>query len=243
MAMILSQQFGSLTLKNPSKRHRYPRDIILLAVRWYCRYSLSYRNVRDLIAERGIKVDAATIYRWVQKFGPDIAQRSFKHRSWRGLDWHVDETYLRVNGRWRYLWRAVDQHGQLIDFRLTARRDTAAARAFFRQARDTVRLYQPLSITTDKAPTYYRIIKELNRQRLPGEEIFHCDRKYLNNRIESDHAALKRFLNPKGSFRSLKSAKSTLRAIEAFRTIKRGHINTELNGVRGEIQFVAMLFT
>jgi transposase, IS6 family len=106
---------------DPFKGHRFPREVILLAVRWYCRFLLSYRDVRDLLAERGIDVGAATLFRWVQKFGPEIARRSYKHRSWRGLGWHVDETYVRVNGRWCYLCRAVDQRGQLIDFRLTAR--------------------------------------------------------------------------------------------------------------------------
>ena len=79
--------------RDPFKHHRFPSDVILLAVRWYCRFPLSYRDVRDLLAERGIVIDAATIYRWVQKFGPEIAKRAFKYRSWRGLDWHVDETY------------------------------------------------------------------------------------------------------------------------------------------------------
>ena len=122
--------------RDPFRGHRFPKDVILLAVRWYCRYPLSYRDVRDLLAERGISVDAATVYRWIQKFGPEIRKRAYaRHRSWRGLTWHVDETYLRVNGRWCYLWRAVDQHGRLIDFRLTARRTAGAAKAFLRQAR------------------------------------------------------------------------------------------------------------
>jgi len=149
--------------RDPSRGHRFPKDVILLAVRWYCRYPLSYRDVRDMLAERGIMVDAASIYRWVRKFAPEIRKRALsRHRSWRGLTWHVDETYIRVNGRWCYLWRAVDQYGQLIDFRLTARRDAKAARAFLRQARETVRLYQPLTIITDKAPTYVKVISQIN---------------------------------------------------------------------------------
>ncbi|MEQ9248560.1 MAG: IS6 family transposase [Nitratireductor sp.] len=126
--------------KNPFNRHRFPREIILLAVRWYCRYPLSCRDVRDMLSERGVTVDASTIHRWVRKFGPEIRERAYSgHRSWRGLQWHVDETYIRVGGRWCYLWRAVDQFGQLIDFRLTARRNAKAARAYLRQARETVR--------------------------------------------------------------------------------------------------------
>lgn len=97
--------------RDPFKHHRFPAEVILLSVRWYCRYPLSYRDVRDMLAEHGIEVDAATVYRWVQKFGPEIAKRTFGRRSWRGLDWHVDETYVRVSGKWCYLWRAVDHHG------------------------------------------------------------------------------------------------------------------------------------
>ena len=149
--------------RNPFKRHRFPREVILLAVRWYCRYPLSCRDVQDMLAERGITVDASTVHRWVRKFGPEIRKRAqARHRSWRGLQWHVDETYVRVGGRWRYLWRAVDQFGQLIDFRLTARRDAKAARAFLRQARETVRCYQPLTIITDKAHSYAKVIDEIN---------------------------------------------------------------------------------
>ena len=112
--------------RNPFKRHRFTPEVIFLAVRWYCRYPLSYRDVRDLLAERGIQVDPGKINRWVVKFGPEIAKRSFKHCSWRGLTWHVDETHIRVGGQWRFLWRAVDHRGQLVDFRLTARRNAKA---------------------------------------------------------------------------------------------------------------------
>lgn len=146
-------------------------------------------------------VDAASIYRWVRKFGPEIRKRTLsRHRSWRGLTWYVDETYIRVTGRWCYLWRAVDQFEQLIDFRLTARRDAKAARAFLRQARETVRLYQPLTIITDKAPTYVKVIAEINDRIGPEDAVRHVTRKHLNNRIESDHAAPKRLLRPMRGF-------------------------------------------
>jgi len=224
------------------KGHRFPRDVILLAVRWYCRFPLSYRDVRDLLEEHGVVVDAATIYRWVRKFGPEIARRAFKHRSWRGLSWHVDETYLRVNGRWCYLWRAVDQYGQLVDFRLTARRNLAAARAFVRQARDNARFYQPLSITTDKAHNYVRVIGEVNRGCGPKDCVEHITRRRHNNIIESDHAALKRLTNPMRGFRSLDSAKATLKGIEAIRTIKKRQYHDIDRGVAGEVKFIASLF-
>lgn len=227
---------------DPFKGHRFPREVILLAVRWYCRFPLSYRDVRDLLAERGINVDAATLFRSVQKFGPEIAKRACHHRSWRGLSWHVGETYVRVNGRWCYLWRAVDQHGQLIDFRLTARRNINAARAFLRRAREAARLYQPLSITTDKAHSYARVIAELNRGRGPDDRIEHITRRQHNNIIESDHAALKRLTNPMRGFRSLSTAKETLKGIETIRTIKKGQYENLEPGVAGEMKFLFGLF-
>ena len=184
--------------RSPFKHHRFPQEVILLAVRWYCRHPLSYRDVRDLMAERGITVDAATIYRWVQKFGPEIRKRAYgRHRSWRGLQWHVDETYVRVNGRWCYLWRAVDQRGQLIYFRLAARRNANAARAFMRQACETVRCYYPLAIITDKAHSYAKVVAEMNQGCGLQDAIRHIDRNHLNNRIEGDHGVLKQLLGPK----------------------------------------------
>ena len=227
---------------SPFKRHRFPPELILLAGRWYCRYPLSYRDVRDLLSERGIQVDPATINRWVVKFGPEIARRSYPKRCFRGLDWYVDETYVRVSGKWRYLWRAVDQNGQVIDFRLTAKRNASAARAFIRQAHETVRIYAPMSITTDKAPTYKRVIAELNRHVCPGEEVTHITRKGRNNRIESDHAALKRIIDPGKGFQSLRTAKATLKGIEAIRMIKRGHIIDPPTNPIGEVRLLNELF-
>jgi len=197
---------------------------------------------RDLLAERGVHIDASTVYRWVQKFGPEIAKRSFKHRTWRGLDWHLDETYVRVGGKWRYLWRAVDQFGRLIDFRLTARRDANAARAFLRQALETARIYRPATITTDKAWTYRKILAEKNAGVASADRIRHIDQKYRNNRIESDHASLKKVLGPMRGFRRLSSAKATLKGIEAVRTIVRDGVYGRSPGVRGEVQFINNLF-
>lgn len=202
-------------------------------------------------------VDRATVFRWVQEFGPEIARRAYSHRGWRGLNWHVDETYVRVGGQWRYLWRAVDQTGQFIDFRLTAKRDAKAAKAFLKQAIDGVRLYRPVSICTDKAPGYRKVIRDLNHRYDPHfDSILHIDRKWRSssvrkrcsgpfsatNRIESDHAALKRLPGKRQSFRSLRSAKATILAVETIRTIKNGHVSKKGPGVRGEIDFVRNLF-
>ena len=130
----------------PFKRHRFPAAVILCAVRMYLRYPLSYQDVVDLLAERSLDVHLSTVYRWVQKFGPELSKRTEKHLNRDSLDWHVDETYIRVGGKWRYLWRAIDANGQLVDFRLTARRDAKAAKAFLKKAIEQVRLHRPVSI-------------------------------------------------------------------------------------------------
>jgi IS6 family transposase len=183
------------------------------------------------------------VYRWVIKFGPEITKRTEKHLHRASVDWHVDETYIRVGGKWRYLWRAVDADGQMIDFRLTARRDAKAAKAFLNKAIERVRLHRPVTIVTDKAPAYRRVIREINRRYDPHfDSIRHIDRKWRNNLIESDHAALKRLLGYRQSFRSLRSAKATLSGIETIRTIKRGHIHHKQTGILAEIQFIARLF-
>ena len=151
----------------------------------------------------------------------------------------------------------MDQEGQFIGFRLTSKRDAKAAKAFLKQAIEGVRLYRPQSICTpsrdiadamhcramDKAPGYWKVIQDLNHRYDPHfDSILHIDRKWRNNRIESDHAALKRLLGTRQSFRSLGSAKATLGAIEAIRTIKNGHVSNKAPGVRGEIAFVQNLF-
>lgn len=145
-----------------------------------------------MLAERGVSVDRSSVYRWVKKFGPELTKRTEKHLRRTSVDWHVDEPYIRVGGRWRYLWRAIDANGQMVDFRLTARRDAKAARTFLRKAIERVRLHRPVSICTDKAQSYRRVIREINhRYDSHSDSIRHIDQKWRNNLIESDHAALK----------------------------------------------------
>ncbi len=215
-------------------------------------------------------VDRSTVYRWVQRFGPELTKRTGKHLRRARVDWHVPSRALRCNTlpgegrdghprRWevalswcptgdctaicRKGWRAIDANGQMIDFRLTARRDAKAAKAFLNKAIERVRLHRPVTIHTDKAPTYKRIIQEENRRYdTHFDGIRHVDKKWRNNPIESDHAARKRLLGYRQSFRSLRTAKATLSGIEIIRTIKRGHIHHKQPGVTGEIAFIKGLF-
>ncbi len=157
---------------------RFPPDVIAVAVRWYLRYGLSYRDVEELLAERGIAVDHVTIYRWVQRFTPMFIDAARPSRHAVGDRWFVDETYLKIAGRWRYLYRAVDQFGQVIDVYLSVRRDANAARAFFDSAMMVTQTV-PLEVVTDRAPAYIRVIEDC----LPAA--WHHVEQYANNPIEA----------------------------------------------------------
>jgi transposase-like protein len=139
---------------------RFPPEVIVVAVRWYLRFNLSYRDVEELLVERGIEVDHVTVYRWVQRFTPLLADAARFARHSPADRWHVDETYVKVNGLWRYVYRAIDQHGQVIDVLVSARRDAAAARRFFRRAIATLKV-KPTEVVTDAAPVYPAVLDEL----------------------------------------------------------------------------------
>ncbi|MCK9904799.1 transposase [Parafrankia colletiae] len=194
---------------------RFPPEAIVLAVRWYLRFALSYRDVEELLAERGLEVDHVTVYRWVQRFTPLLADaaRPCRHRP--GDRWFVDKTYVKVAGRWTYLYRAVDQHGQVIDVLASTRRDQAAARRFFAKALSHGR--RPVEVTTDKAPVYPRLLDE------PLPEACHVDAARENNRIEADHGRLKARLRPMRGLKRLRSVQTINTGHTMIQKIRRGH--------------------
>jgi transposase-like protein len=176
---------------------RFPPDVIVLAVRWYLRFGLSYRDVEELLTERGVEVDHVTIYRWVLRFTPLLAQAARPSRHAVGSRWWVDETYVKVAGRWRYVYRAVDQAGQVVDVFVSPRRDARAARRFFQRAIGTTRI-TPVEVVTDHAPVYRGVLEKL----VPAA--WHRTDQYANNRIEADHGRLKARLWPmRGSSRTV----------------------------------------
>jgi transposase, IS6 family len=224
------------------KRRRFPVEIILLCVRWYCRYGISYRDLAEMMQERGVVVDPSTIFRWVQRYAPEIEKRARRHQGYRSGSWRVDETYVRVGGKWKYLFRAVDKHGQLIDFMLSDRRNTKAAYRFLRKALRTMSDYPPSSVTTDKLASYPKAIRRLQKEGLLSKDVEHRTSKYLNNIIEADHGALKRVIRPTRGFQRMKTAYATLKGFEVMRMIRRGHCILPQAGVTGEIRLVNQLF-
>jgi len=195
--------------------YRFPREVISVAVRWYLRYGLSYRDVEELLAVRGISVDHVTIYRWVQRFTPEFIEAARPCRHCPGNRWFADETYVKVAGQWTYLYRAVDQYGQVIDVLLSARRDLAAAQRFFARAMRAGTI--PAEGTTDRAPAYPRVLDEL----IPSA--LHTVEQYANNPIEADHGRLKARLRPMRGLKRHRSAR-VLAAGHAFvQNLRRGH--------------------
>jgi transposase-like protein len=185
--------------------------VIVLAVRWYLRFGLSYRDIEELLAERGIEVDHTTIYRWVQRFTPLLADAARPRRHAIGARWEVDETYVKVAGVWRYINRAVDQYGQVIDVFVSPRRDATAARRFFDHAIATTRT-RPTEVVTDRAATYPIVLDEV----LPGA--WHRTERYANNHIEADHGRLKARLRPMRGLKQDRSARSCSPGMRSCRT-------------------------
>lgn len=195
---------------------RFPAEVIVVAVRWYLRYGLSYRDVEELLAERGIEVDHVTVYRWVQRFTPLLTDAARFARRSPGDRWFVDETYVKVNGVWRYVYRAVDQYGQVIDVLLSARRDAAAACRFFARALRT-RKVAPSEVVTDAAPVYPGVLDEL----VPSA--WHHVEQYANNPIEADHGQLKRRLRPMRGLQTDQTAQIVIAGHAFLQNLRRGH--------------------
>src|SRR5215216_2273146 len=195
---------------------RFPADVIVLAVRWYLRFGLSYRDVEELLTERGVEVDHVTVYRWVQRFTPLLAEAARPCRHAVGSRWQVDETYVKVAGRWRDVYRAVDQSGQVIDLFVSARRDAKAARRFFDQAISATKV-TPVEVTTDQAPVYPAVLEEL----LPA--VWHRTDQYANNRVEADHGRLKAQLRPMRGLKQDRSIRVIIAGHAFIQNVRRGH--------------------
>jgi IS6 family transposase len=184
--------------------------LILCAVRWYLRYSLSLRDVEELLEERGLRVDHTTVWRWVQRYAPELDQRLRCHLKPTNKSWRVDETYIRVKGRWCYLYRAIDSTGATIDFLLSALRDAEAAKRLFRKALRHPSHPQPRVINTDLAPIYGSAIPDIKKEGTLCSRCRHRPVQYLNNILEQDHRAIKRRVQAKQGFREFQAAGRTL---------------------------------
>jgi len=201
-----------------AKGMRFPLEIILVCIRWYVAYPLSYRHLEEMMQERGVVVDYSTINRWAIRFLPLLEMVFRKHKRAVGSSWRMDETYVKVKGVWKYLYRAVDKDGNTVDYLLTAKRDKAAARRFFEKA---MRLHgQPEKIAMDKSGANKAAIDDINDGL--EKQIVVRQVKYLNNIVEQDHRAIKRLTRPMLNFQSFRSARNILAGIELMHMIRKG---------------------
>ena len=212
-------------------RH-FDREVILLCVRWYLRFKLSLRDLVEMMAERGLSLAHTTIMRWVQHYTPEFEKRWSRHALAVGRSWRVDETYVKIKGVWHYLYRAVDRAGRTVDFRLSTRRDVAAAKAFFRKAIKSQQR-QPQTITLDGYAASHRAVHELKADgSLPTETKLRSS-KYLNNLIEQDHRGVKQRIAAMLGFKQFRNAAITIAGIELMHRVRKGQFGLRRLGVQG----------
>ncbi|MFM0334869.1 MULTISPECIES: IS6 family transposase [Paraburkholderia] len=202
------------------KGRHVERELIILCVRWYCRYKLSYRDLAEMMVERGLHVAHTTIMRWVQRYVPEFEKRWARYARKSGRSWRVDETYVKVRGRWVYLYRAVDRDGNTVDFRLSPKRDVAAAKAFLRKALRT-QGRAPTSITLDGYAASHRAVRELPGENPAWRNTKRRSSKYLNNLIEQDHRGVKSRIGPMLGFKNFDCAAITLAGVELLHRIRK----------------------
>jgi IS6 family transposase len=210
------------TISSLFKWRQFEPEVSLLAVGWYLRFSLSYRDVEGLLQERGISVDHVTLWRWVQRYAPELEKRLRKRLKTTNDSWRVDETYVRVKGQWRYLYRAVDSSGATLDFLLSAKQDAEAARRFLAKALGRQNHPTPRVIHTDGHGAYPPAIAQLKEDGALAETCRHRVGRYLNNVVEQDHRAIKRRVKASQHFRSFWGAWRTLTGYEAVHMIRKG---------------------
>lgn len=211
----------------------FEREIIVLCVRWYLRFKLSLRDLVEIMAERGLTLAHTTIMRWVQRFVPEFENRWNRFARKAGRSWRVDETYVKVRGKWTYLYRAVDREGQTVDFRLSANRDVTAAKAFFHKALKTQR-QPPISNTLDGYAASHRAVRELSAQSSRWKDTRLRSSKYLNNMIEQDHRGVKSRINPMLGFKVFDCAAVTIAGVELLHRIRKGQFNLSRLRVKGQ---------
>ena len=228
---------------SPFKWRHFEPAIIVCGVRWYLRYALSYRDVEELMRERGLSVDHTTVFRWVQHYAPELDRRCRPPLKPTNDSYRVNETYIKIKKVWHYLYRAVDADGQTLDFLLSPTRDTAAAKQFCRKVLRARHTVPPRVITVDKNAAYPPAVSDLQHE---GSLPEHCQlrqSKYLDNVVEQDHRFVKRRVNPGLGFGSFRTAQRTLRGYEAMHMLRKGQLaGIAKSDLLGQNQAINQLF-
>jgi IS6 family transposase len=229
--------------QNPFKWRHFQADIILLCIRWYLRYTLSYRDLEEMMLERGLSVDHTTIYRWVQRYAPELEKRCRPHLRTTTDSWRVDETYIKVKKQWVYLYRAVDSQGNTLDFFFSPTRDAKAVKRFLLKTLTASHTNEPRVINVDKNAAYPKAFAELKAEGCLPERCKLRQVKYLNNLVEQDHRFIKRLTKPGMGFCSFETAWRTLQGYEVMNMLRKGQLQGVIKGdVRGQVALIAKLF-
>jgi IS6 family transposase len=232
-----------ITATNPFKGRHFPGEVIVQCVRWYLRYPLAYEHVSELLAERGVEVHPSCIWRWVQAYAPELNKRCRPHLKRTNKSYRTDETYIKFKGKYQYLYRAVDSTGQTIDFLLTAKRDAAAAKRFFRKALRSPGNPVPRVINVDKNPSYPAAVEALKEEGVLPRRVHLRQCKYLNNVVEQDHRTVKKRTWLAKGYGSFSTAWRTLQGIEAVNMIRKGRVRwVARQDAIAQAAFIAELF-
>jgi transposase-like protein len=209
----------------------------------YCRFQLSYRDVEEMMCERGLDVDHSTVFRWVQRYAPEINKRIRQHLKMSGTSFRVDETYIKVGKTCKYLYRAVDKEGQTIEFMLSAKRDVSAAKRFFKKMMRAEHRRLPFSISVDKNAAYPEACSASQVEKIVPKDCKLRRVKYLNNVIEQDHRFVKKKVRASQCFKHFHTAERTLEGLEAINMIRKGQVKRLAGSdAQGQAKFVASLF-
>jgi transposase-like protein len=229
--------------QNPFKWRHYEAEIILLCVRWYIRYALSYRDLEEMMRERALQVGHTTASRWVQRYAPEMEKRCKPHLTATTDSWRVDETYVKVKKVWMYLYRAVDSQGNTLEFLLSPTRDAQAAKRFLSKTLTAPHSTTPCVITVDKNAAYPKVFNELQAEGAIPERRELRQVKYLNNIVEQDHRFIKRRVKPGLGFFSPEMAWKTLQGYEVMNMVRKGQMRgVEKGDILGQVAFIARLF-
>lgn len=212
-----------MSIATAFKRLHYPVDVIAQCVRWYLAYSLSLRDLEEMMAERGVYVDHSTLHRWILRITPIFNKIALRYKKPVQQFWHIDETYIKIKGQWYYLYRAIDRQGKTVDFLLTKHRDTQAARRFFKNA--ISKHACPIKVTIDKSGANKKAIEHFNFGFTRFKPITIRQNKYLNNRIEQDHRFIKKRVRAMLGFKSFRSTQIILSGIELMHMIREGQFD------------------
>jgi IS6 family transposase len=228
---------------SPFKWRHYAPDIILLCVRWFCRSQLSYRDVEEMIHERGLELDHSTGFRWAPRYAPEINKRIRQHLKMSRTSYRVDETYIKVGKTCKYLYRAVDKQGQTIEFMLSAKCDVTAAKRFFKKGMRSKHRRLPFSISVDKNAAYPDAFTSSQEENVLPQDCTLRRVTYLNNMIEQDQRFIKKKVRSSQCFKRFQTAERTLEGIEVMNMMRKRQVKRSAESdVQGQAKLVASLF-